>query len=473
MLRVEITDILQLITNPQAMPLFLTFLGGYVMMNVFFERGKVENFTELEKVLIAFGIGVLFEYFLFYPLVMLTCFWWPFSDSLVFSVILFCAVSGSALLLTIHKEPKPRIVGAAKRILSFSTIVLAIIVILISSIDLGVVAWYKPYTLHLISDSWNSFRNSAVSSLGLISFGVFFIWIYILKTAVNETLDIKFPALKKHHILLMVAVVAIPLVAGSIVVPMDTSAILFTPRMQTGAQVLSSIMQIRDGFEKVVFINATRVWGNNISAEYHYYALMNTTYNITLPTWRLLSSVYIDNPSNTSFTMGQYYPSLPSATDSWKLYVAPPDNVTYNPLLKQTPTFETKVTGLIFDLGDFTGNASLTTTLTYWQEIDPIDKVKIDYGNLTIADLGNGTWTETHTIMITNNSNDTLFIPAMDYDRFNFGYVIRNSTNAYVNGSLMPWAELVWQTRMSLHVWVQPQTVSNITISFQTTRNPE
>jgi hypothetical protein len=99
--------------------------------------------------------------------------------------------------------------------------------------------------------------------------------------------------------------------------------------------------------------------------------------------------------------------------------------------------------------------------------------VKIDYGNLTFADLGNGTWTETHTIMITNNSNDTLFIPAMDYDRFNFDYVIRNSTNAYLNGSLMLWTELIWQTRMSLHVRVEPQTVSNMTISFQTTRNPE
>jgi hypothetical protein len=244
--------------------------------------------------------------------------------------------------------------------------------------------------------------------------------------------------------------------------------------METGAPMLSSIMQTNEGFEKVVLLNAMRGPRNNISAEYHYYALMNTTYNITLPTlWRLLSSVYVDNPSNTSFTIGQYYPSRPSATDTWKLYVAAPDNVTYNPILKQTPSFETRVTGLIFDLGNFTGNTSLTTTLTYWQEIDPIDKVKIDYGNLTFADLGNGTWTETHTIVITNNSNDTLFIPAMDYDRFNSDYIIKNSTTAYLNGSLISWAEPVWQTRISLHVFVQPQTVFNVTVSFQTTRNSE
>lgn len=278
-----------------------------------------------------------------------------------------------------------------------------------------------------------------------------------------KTLQSRFPA---------AAILAI-VVFSSLIVPMDKGFVLFTPRVSNEKELLSSIMEAQRGFEKVVFINATRGPRNNVSAEYHYYALMNTTYNITLPTWRLLSSVYIDNPSNTSFTMGQYYPYLPSATDSWKLYAAVPQNVTYNARLKQTPTFETKVTGLIFDFGNFTGNSSLIATLSYWQEVDPIDKVKIDYGNLTFADLGNGTWTETHSIIVTNNSNDTLFIPAMDYDRFNFDYVIRNSTSAYLNGSLMPWAELVWQTRMSLHVWVQSQTVSNVTISFQTTRNTE
>jgi hypothetical protein len=279
-----------------------------------------------------------------------------------------------------------------------------------------------------------------------------------------KTLQSRFPA---------VVILAI-VVFSSLIVPMDKGFVLFTPRVSNEKELLSSIMEAQRGFEKVAFISATRGPGNNVSAAYHYYALMNTTYNIALPTfWRLLSSVYVDNPSNTSFVMGQYYPSRPSATDTWKLYVAAPDNVTYDPILKQTPTYETKVTGLIFDFGNFTGNNFLIATLTYWQEIAPLDKVKIDYGNLTFADLGNGTWTETHTIMITNNSNDTLFIPAMDYDRFNFDYVIRNSTNAYLNGSLISWAELVWQTRLSLHIWVQPQTMSNVTISFQTTRNPE
>jgi hypothetical protein len=448
------------------------------MMNVFFERAKVKGFTELERVLIAFGIGVLFEYFLFYPLVTLASFWWPFfgNDNLIFSAFVFCAVSASALFLTIHNEPKLRIVGAAKRVLSFSIIVLLAVVILVCSIYLGVATWYQPHTLRLISGSWNAFTGSTIFTLVWFEIGVFFVWSYILKTSLNETIDIAGAirgALKKHHILPIVALVALPLIAGIIIVPIDTRAVLFTPHVETGGQMLSSIMQASKGFEKVVFINATRGPRNNVSATYHYYALMNTKYNIALPTlWRLLSSVYVDNPSNTSFTMGQYYPGLPSATDTWKLYVAAPDNVTYNPILKQTPTFGTSVTGLIFDFGNYTGNNSLTVTLTYWQEIDPLDKVKINYGNLTFTDLGNGTWTETHSIMITNNSNDTLIIPAMDYDRFN-DYAIRNSTNAYLNGNLIPWAQLVWETRLSLGIWVQPQTMSNVTIAFQTTRNPE
>ena len=144
-----------------------------------------------------------------------------------------------------------------------------------------------------------------------------------------KTLQSRFPA---------AAILAI-VVFSSLIVPMDKGFVLFTPRVNE-RELLSSIMETQRGFEKVVLISATRGPGNNISATYHYYALMNTTYNITLPTlWRLLSSVYVDNPSNTSFTMGQYYPSLPSPPDAWKLYVAAPDNVTYNPILKQTPTY--------------------------------------------------------------------------------------------------------------------------------------
>jgi len=278
-----------------------------------------------------------------------------------------------------------------------------------------------------------------------------------------KTLQSRFPA---------AAILAI-VVFSSLIVPMDKGFVLFTPRVNDEKELLSSIMEAQRGFDKVVSINATRGPQNNVSATYHYYALMNTTYDITLPTWRLLSSIYLDNPSNTSFTMGQYYPSLPRATDPWKLYVVAPGNVTYNPILKQTPTYETKVTGLIFDVRNFTTNSSLTTTLTYWQEIDPIDKVKIDYGNLTFTDLGNGTWTETHTILITNDSNDTLIIPAIEYNRFAFDYVVRNSTNVYVNGGLVPYAELVSLTRLATNVWVPPLAMFNVTISFQTTSNPE
>ena len=279
-----------------------------------------------------------------------------------------------------------------------------------------------------------------------------------------KALRSKFPA----------AAILVIVVFSSLIVPMDKSFVLFTPRVSNEKELLSSIMETQKGFYKVVFINATRGPRNNVSATYHYYALMNTTYNIALPAfWRLLSSLYIYNPSNTSFTMGQYYPSYLMPTDTFKLYVDAPENVTYNIISKQTPTFETKVTGLIFDFGNFTGNSSLTTTLTYWQEIDAIENVIIDYGNLTFTDLGNGTWTETHSITITNNSNDTLTIPALDYDRLNFDYIIKNSTTVYFNGNLVPYAQPVWQTRIALSIWVQPQTVSNMTISFQTTRNTE
>lgn len=270
-----------------------------------------------------------------------------------------------------------------------------------------------------------------------------------------------------------VAILAV-VVFSSLIVPIDKGFVLFTPSVSNGKELFSSIMETSKGFDKVVFIGAIRGPGNNVSAVYHYYALMNTTYDISLPTfWRLLSSVYVDNPSNTSFEMGQFYPSFPSATDTWKLYVVVPGNVTYDPIFKQTSTLENKIARLIFNFENFSGNPPSRATLTYWQEIDPVDNVKIDYGNLIFTDLGNGTWTETHVITITNDSNDTLFIPALDYDRLNFDYIIKNSTTVYLNGNLVSGAEPVWQTRLSLYIWAQPQAMSNVTVSFQTTINPE
>jgi hypothetical protein len=481
----EITDIWQVVTNPQIWPLFLTFLGGYVMMNVFIgrDRLKKQQVSDLERLLIALGIGFLFEYFLFLPTVFMISLWVPYlgENAYMVSSILFCSVSAGALFFGMYAEGRDSSIDGAKKILRIAIVIFSFVVALTLSIGWSVSFWYPYYILSLIWKGSLSFMQLSCISFLLFLAGMFFLWIYVLKLSPaflksfprQLLADMKHRLFKKRVLLRAFAVVIIVSAVGFSIVPIELSLGLFTPRMQKGPEMFSSALVAGNGFQKVLFMNATRGPGNNVSSVCQYYAFLNTTYNITLPSRGLLSSVYVDNPSNASFSVGQYYPSLPSPTDtSMKMYVTVPDNVTYDAVIQQTPSLENEVTGLVFSFGNFSGNAFLAT-LSYWQKISSINNVTVEYGNLTFNDLGNGTYTETHTILISNNSSDLLFIPALDYDRFNFDYVIRNSTTVWMNGSLIPYAELVWQNRLALDVSAPPHTLCNLTISFQTTRNTE
>jgi len=472
----SLSDILQVFTNPQIWPLFLTFLGGYVMMNVFLGRNRLKKFSELEKILIAFGIGSLFEYFIFYPPVALFKFWFPSLVDNVYmtSAFIFCIASAEALFFAIYGERREKFIERTKRILMILLVSYSYFAVVAMIIALSIVSWYPHYDAKLISNSWGIFAFSAFLSLGSFFVGFFFLWVYVLKLSLRRFKDKIMKSFTKRSVFRSLLMISLVLIIGVSIVPLDMQLGLFTPRMQAGEEAFSSKMRSSSGFTKVVFINATRGPSGNASATYRYYALFNKTYEITLPALQLLSSVYVDNPSNASFAIGQYYPGLPDPTEDWKnIYVTTPDNVTYQADMTESPLLGSIVAGLVFSFGNYSDNRSLAVTLNYWQEIGSIDNIRIDYGNRTFSDMGNGTWTETHTIKITNNSNDTLDIPAMEYDWFISDYVIRNSTRVYLNGTLRPYSELFWSTRLAMDVFVYPGTVSNVTISFLTTSNPE
>jgi hypothetical protein len=317
-----------------------------------------------------------------------------------------------------------------------------------------------------------------MASFALFASGVYLIWVFVLRIS-HRTLikpvgnPIVYLLKNKKAVERSLTVVGAIVIASLLIVPVDIQFALFTPNLAQGNEVISPAMSHGDGYDKILFINATRGAKNNVSATCRYYALMSTPYSITLPTFRFLSLVYIDNPSNTSFMVGQYSPSLPDATDNWKrIYLTSPSNVTYETNLANAPEAN-KVLGLVISCANYSGDASFSVNLTYWQEIDPIKNVEVQYNNLTFTDLGNNTWLETHTIEIYNHSNDTLRIPAMEYDQFNFEYVIRNSTTVYQNGTIIPYAELIWPTRLGLYLMIPALSSSNVTMTFFATRNPE
>lgn len=477
----NIIDLWQIVTNPDLYPLFLTFLGGYVMMNVFFTRKKVkDSFSELERFLVAFGIGSLFEYLLFLPLVSMATFWFPSLNEgiQVSSALLFCLTSVGFLSCVIYGLRRQVVIKKTKNTLPLLTWVVSLLMVSVLIVTVVAHGLYGNYTLTLVSNGWAAFSILSMASFALFASGVYLIWVFVLRIS-HRTLikpvgnPIVYLLKNKKAVKRSLIAVGTTVMVAGLIVPLDISLVLFTPHLTQGKEVISPAMSHGNGYDRILFINATRGAENNVSATYRYYALMSTSYSITLPTFRFLSSVYIDNPSNTSFMVGQYSPSLPDATDNWKkIYLTNPSNVTCEANLANAPEAN-KVLGLIISCANYSGDASFSVNLTYWQEIDPIENVEVQYSNLTITDLGNNTWLETHMIEIYNHSNDTLWIPAMEYDRFNFEYVIRNSTTVYRNGTIITYAELIWPTRLGLQLIIPALSSCNVTMTFLATRNPD
>lgn len=463
----DINDFLEILTSPQLWPLFLTFLGGYVMMRVMFDKGRLEGFSELEKVLVSFGVGALFEYFMFYPIITLATFWWPKlgENAYMISVFLFCTASAIGLFYRIHGYTESQIISGAKRILIVVFICLSVFDVFSVIVGLTATFWYEPYKSHIIADSWRTFIGLNILSIFLASVAYIFLWLYLFKPLLEEELEIKLPQFTRRTFAIGVAMLAIIVMLALVVVPLDRYANVFTPRMEIGEEIYSSKMMF-EGSPVVLFIHAERISQYNISRTYRFYALMERPYNISLPKISLLSSLYITNPSNTSFIKGEGNPFV-SFSESWKqIYIYVPENVSYSFSLKESSISESKVVGVTVEFANLTGKTSFLTNLTYWQEIPKIASVEIENLDPKYIDLGNGTWMEGHTFMISNNSSRFLYISALEFDRFAFGIVHRNSTRVYRNGELIPYAELVWQTRLSLGMYLNPGYSMNMTVSF-------
>jgi hypothetical protein len=457
-----IQDFLQLISEPELWPLFLVFLGGYTMMRTLIKQKTLDKFSQLEKGIIAFGIGFLFVYLLFYPVVASTTFWFtPRDSAYINSVFLFCAVSAALLMLRIYGVKETDITKTLKNLLPLLMIFFSGLVVF-SIILSGSILWYEPYILNLIVVNWWIFLNLSIGGFILFLFGLFFLWIYLLKPLLKEKLELGGTLKelkKKSNFLPAIALMSIVAIAGFSIVPLDRQFNLFTPRMeQIGEETFSSEMRDIQGFFKVVlFIDA---FGD--SPNYRFYALMNTQYKITLPRFRTLSSLYIANPSNTSFQKGTGAASVSSSED-WKVFIRVPENVTY-----EFAQNAGNVSGAIVSFANFTSDQIFFANVTYWQKIPLISGVEPQYFTPTFIDLGNQTWIEKHVIVIKNYSNNTLYVPAFTCDRFAYESVNRNSTKTYQNGNLIPYAELIWQTRLGLWTDVYPHSEKNFTITFLT-----
>lgn len=473
----NVSDVWQLVTNPQIWPLFLTFLGGYVMMNALLGREKVTELSELEKILVAFSIGALFTFTIFLPIVLIASFWFPYSGdlSMVASMLLIVA-SVVVLAYNAIESKKIDFQETTDRVLSLAIIPFILFVASSLAIEVGIQLFYPEHTTYLIAKNWSSFRDLSIVSLGLYSGGTFLFKIYICKSAeFLEAKNIEIMLKKRFIQTFLVAIPIIIIITSLVLIPLDATFGFFTPRIIEGEESFSPQLSFGQDNYRVVFIDAIRGRGGKIDSTYRSYSLLEKKYEIKIPSIRLLSSIYISNPSNTSYLINEYSQSLPNGYEGWeRIRVLIPENVTYGSIPKNDLNNEESASAFTIIYDEKMDKSSFFVNFSYWQEVGSTEKIVVNYKDLIFTDLENGSWMETHIIEVLNHSNDTLYIPAVDYDRFNFDYVIRNSTLTYFNDELRPFSQLIRPIRLGfMDVYISPQEMGKITITFLTNRNPE
>lgn len=255
----NIIDLWQIVANPDLYPLFLTFLGGYVMMNVFFARKKVtDSFSELEKFLVAFGIGSLFEYLLFLPLMSMATFWFPSLNAgiQVSSALLFCLTSVGFLSCVIYGLSREVVIKRTKNTLPLLVGVVSLLMVFILIVTNVAHILYANYTLTLISNGWAAFSILSMVSFALFASGVYLIWVFVLRIS-HRTLikpvgnPIVYLLRNKKAVKRSLIVVGTTVMAALLIVPLDIQFVLFTPSLAQGKEVISPAMSHGNGYDKI------------------------------------------------------------------------------------------------------------------------------------------------------------------------------------------------------------------------------
>lgn len=220
-------------------------------------------------------------------------------------------------------------------------------------------------------------------------------------------------------------------VFAAVIVPLDIRYNLFTPSYQNDGETFShSYPSTSDVI--YLFMYSTRNTPENVTTESVFYQLAQTRYTIypaKLPLSELLS---IPNPTNiTSVGTGQ--PSLPLSDipnfNLGSVYLNISKNIGYR-FVPENNNF----TDIWFNVAGI--NEPVTANLTYWKVVNP--NVTVTTLEPRYTDLGNGTWLESYTYLISNNEKLPMVISSLEFDRFDYQVVNSTTTKIYVNGNELP-----------------------------------
>ena len=462
----ELLEIITSLLNPGLFPFVLMFLAGYIVFRVTLKKETVDQFSQFEKILIGLGIGLLLEYTLFLPTTLtLTYFFFvDWQNVLSLSTSILVIFASMLLLVKLYPSSERTMLQTTLTTLEGLMILMLAVSLFGWTIGWGTMSLYDTYIVQVIGQRWNGFAFLNILSLFMLTTGSYLVMCFFLLPVKREYRFRRIELFKPRRRKIEIAFVLCILVFSLAIVPIDVQSHIFSPKVVKEEEHLFTNMGGLDS--NVLFIFAERQSAEAISNRYQFYSLMQTSFNITLPRLLLLvNSVYLRNPSNTSFGRGEDYPHVTSTDDWKKLWVNVPTNVSYKFITSEQTPVETKVEGIEIALANYSGRSPFSANLTYWQQVsEPL--INITYFGPTYVNLGNNTWIEQHTYIIENTAEHRLLIPAFQFDRFNYAIVNRESVKAYYNGSVIPYAEMIWQYRLSTWTYVQSHNTLNFTVTF-------
>jgi len=463
-----IMDILELLTRPNLMPLMLVFLCGYITVRVLVKKQLLKRFSELEKILIGLGIGLLLNSFLFLPLVLTITFWWPSlkANAYMISVSFFSLTSAMLLFSKIQGFSENQLLDKALRVLRYSIVGVFALLLFSCIIGYGTLSWYEFYITQLITQDWQMFANTNFLNVFIFCLGIFLVIVFFFEPLTRKNKEIRSPFrllelsplfFKKSTIGFLILVMFCSL----LIVPLDKQFNLFTPRMESKKETYYAE---RGPFDEIVlFIYAERVNPNKTQNNYRFFRLMNKSYTITPPRWHsLATSLYIANPSNTSFEAGENRPFL-SCLDDWKrVWVSVPNGVTYHFNFTDRDLGR-KLKGIEMSFAERPEKDIFVANLTYWQEVE-----QHEINIISLVDyfpVGNNSWLERYMYIIMNNADKSIEMPGFEFDRFVYAVVNRTSVKVYYDGHLQPGIDLL-HDRLAVWLHIGPRRTANITITL-------
>jgi hypothetical protein len=465
------TDILTyLLNNPQYVPLGVMAFSGYVLFAALYRKTRYwEEFSGTERAFLGGVLGILIGVLLIAPIVQVMLFWIVGTQAVVVNIAsAFVSVLVAAEIFAIR-------ISGAKETGVLRYFYGAILVVSafsgLTCLFAGIVSFssasYDKYVVLFVQPLWNNFFGTCLLAFFLSTFVLVLFGQTIVRT-LKDTLESDVGTLRIHlgtrgktshfkifraflgrkSVRFLLALVVVVTVLSALIVPLDQSRVLFTPKLVAGHESFYATEACPgDVYSQLLLIRTSD--GVN-----EFYQKMQSSYNLTLPSLeRLVAFVSVQNPSNFSaYVAGDSYYTpwnnlLPSSSSDISF------SFTRN---------NGKVTSIVANLTAVT-NATAQFSVSYYNEFLKSDVKVSEFDNSTRID--NATTLETITFIITNDDRFCLTIPKMEVEKLMYEGVNASLAKVYLNGQVLS-NTYVGGGLIYPWVTVSPQITANITVTF-------